>query len=185
MKRILISIVVMSLLSLAAISHSGDIPDGFIGLKWGHSLEKMKEEQLLYSVKAIDKNPDRVIALINLKKFNPFPDLKIGTIGLNFYKDKLYGGIVYVTAYKDWNLLSKTLKEKYGDPSIEDMKNVYGKSIGTTLKWDFGTGVGRVASSFNQLKNEGKIHYFFPPKELMDELSSQEEKDQSKVKDKL
>jgi hypothetical protein len=164
MKRILIPVLITVVLSsIIAISQSKNIPDGFIGLKWGHSLDKMREEMLLYRVNIDDKNPDKALAVVDLKRFNPFPDLKINAVILNFYKDKLYGGMIMVKDYKDWNLLSKTMKEKYGDPSSEEMKNVYGKTIGIILKWDFGVGIGMITSKFNQLKNEGTIHYTFPP----------------------
>jgi len=186
MKRALILVLVtVVLLTLITTSLSKSIPDGFIGLKWGHSLDKMREEMLLDRVNIDDKNPDVAMAFINLNRLNPFPDLKRTGIGLNFYKDKLYGGVIMLTNYKDWNLLSNAIKEKYGDFSTEEMKNVYGKRIGIKLKWDFGIGIGIITSEFNQVKDEGTISYFFPPKELMDKLSSQEKMDRSKVKGKL
>lgn len=170
---------------LAQVQSKKAIPDGFVGLKWGHSLEKMKEEMLIDRVKVDGKNPNRVMAVIDISKFRPFPDLDISLIGLDFYKDKLYAGIMFLKNYEDWNLLSKTIKEKYGDPSTEEMKNVYGKSIGIILKWEFGVGVGTINAKFNQPKKEGMVHYFFPPKELMNEFSSQDKEERSKVKDKL
>jgi hypothetical protein len=186
MKKIVILLaMVMVLGSLIATSQSKSIPDGFIGLKWGHSLDKMREEMLLYSVKIDDKNPDKAMAIVDLKRFNPFPDLRINGIALSFYKDKLYSGTIIVKNPKDWDFLSKTIKEKYGDPSAEDMKNVYGNKIGIILKWDFGIGIGIITSRFNQAKGEGTISYNFPPKELIDEFSSQEKEDRSKAKDKL
>lgn len=188
MKKILILIPALTavvLLGIITESQSKDVPDGFIGLKWGHSLAKMKEEMLLYSVKIDDKNPDKSIAIIDLNRFNPFRDLKISGIGLSFYKDKLYGGSILVKNLKDWKLLCDVLKEKYGEAAHEEMKNVYGKTIGVILNWDFGIGVGRITSKFNQLKDEGIIHYTFPPKELMDDYFKEQKEDRGKVKDKL
>ena len=121
MKRILTSILVTALLlAITVTSQSNNVPDGFIGLKWGHSLNKMREEMLLYSVKIDDKNPDKVMAIVDLHRLNPFSDLKIRLIGLDFYKDKLYGGIIMVTGHKDWDLLSKAITEKYGKPEPEE-----------------------------------------------------------------
>jgi len=38
---------------------AADMPDGFIGLKWGHSLDKMRDEGLFDRVIINDKNPDK------------------------------------------------------------------------------------------------------------------------------
>ena len=186
MKRTFILVLTMVvLLSLISISQSKSIPDGFIGLKWGHSLDKMREEKLLYSIKVEDYDPDRITAIVDLRKFNPFPELSIKGIALTFYKDKLYGGSIMLENFKDWDFLSRTLKEKYGDPLIEKMKNAYGNSIGIILIWNFGIGKGVITARFNQVKEEGDISYDFSPKELKDRLSSQEEKERSRVKDKF
>ncbi|MGD0915707.1 MAG: hypothetical protein ABSB22_04525 [Thermodesulfobacteriota bacterium] len=186
MKRILmLALIMVLLLSTILTSQSKNIPDGFIGLKWGYSLNKMREEMVLSSVDIDKKNPDKVTAIIDQDRFNPFPDLNITGIALGFYKDKLYSGTIVISKYEDWNFLIKTIKDKYGDPSTEEMKNVYGNSIGIVMTWSFGIGGGVITAGFNQAKEEGYISYYFPPKELRDQLSSQEEKERSKVRDKF
>ena len=126
-KLILLAMVLGMLVSGLPFSVlAADMPDGFIGLKWGHSLDKMRDEGLFDRVIINDKNPDKQVAWVSTKRFNPLPNLKEYGIILYFYKDKLYAGSIMIKEYRDWNLLTEAIIEKYGTPFSKEMKNVNG-----------------------------------------------------------
>jgi hypothetical protein len=185
MKKLLLLAMVLGLLvsGLPFSVLAADMPDGFIGLKWGHSLDKMRDEGLFDRVIINDKNPDKQVAWVSTKRFNPLPNLKEYGIILYFYKDKLYAGSIMIKKYRDWNLLTEAIIEKYGTPFAKEMKNVNGNKIGIILDWSFKNGI--ISATYNQPKEEGSIYYSFPPKELRDDLLKEKREELNKVREKL
>jgi hypothetical protein len=175
MKKVLIPVLftIVLLNLIASISSSQpkkkSIPDGFIGLKWGNSLEKMKEEGLLNWVQTGKEIPNHAGAYINLNKFNPYPNLKIKGILLFFYKDNLFGGEIHFVGKEAWNILSETIEEEYGTPQIQDVTNAKGERTAKILRWHYGSGKS-ISSVFYEVEDKGNIQFYFEPKELRDEL---------------
>lgn len=131
-------------------------PDGFMGMKWGESIEQCKKKELFVKEELVKGNLIKVIG----------KGSSIGEIGVEvfyfFYKDKLYSVTAKFYGEEDFESLSIALKDKYGKPKLEEpLKNIYNNKIGSRFMWEMPNVI--IDFSFNFLKGVGELNYSYKP----------------------
>jgi len=131
-------------------------PDGFMGMKWGESIEQCKEKGLFVKIGPTGDNVTMVIGKGSM----------IGDIGVEvhyfFYKNKLVAVAAQFDGEKDFNSLLMALKEKYGEPKSEGpLNNGYGAKIGIKINWE----LSNVAINIKYILigGDGRLTYSYKP----------------------
>jgi hypothetical protein len=153
-----------------------DQPGGFMGMKWGESIEQCKEKGLAVDIGKTKDNTTDVLG-----KGSSIEEIGVG-VNYSFYKNKLYFVTASIWGDKDFNSLKFALTDKYGKPkSSEPLKNIYGHSIGVKLQWDISDVI--IELQYNSAKNEGNLSYAYKP--FLAEQAKDMGKEIKKIKESL
>jgi len=141
---------------LISLSFAVEQPDGFMGMKWGESIERCKEKGLFLKIRKEQYNFAIVVG----------KDSSIGKIGVGvdyfFYKNKLYSVITKFLSENDFNSLTLLLKEKYGEPkSTETSTNIKDQLIGVEYEWEIRDVM--IGLMYDAAKKEGILYHAYKP----------------------
>jgi len=150
---------------LISLSFAVEQPDGFMGMKWGESIEQCKEKGSFVKIRM-----EKGYVIIVVGK-----DSSIGKIGVGvhyfFYKNKLYSVFTKFLGENDFHSLILLLKEKYGEPkSTETATNIKDQLIGVEHEWEVRDVM--IGIKYNGTKKEGILYYTYKP--LYEEAKSGE-----------
>jgi len=141
---------------LISLSSAVEQPDGFMGMKWGESIERCKEKGLFLKIRKEQYNFAIVVG----------KDSSIGKIGVGvdyfFYKNKLYSVITKFLNENGFNSLTLLLKEKYGEPkSTETSTNIKDQLIGVEYEWEIREVM--IGLMYDAVKKEGILYHAYKP----------------------
>jgi len=150
---------------LISLSLAVEQPNGFMGMKWGESIEQCKKKGLFVKIRMEQGNVTMVVG----------KDSSIGKIGVGvhyfFYKNKLYSVFTKFLSENDFNSLILLLKEKYGEPkSTETSTNIKDQLVGMEHAWEMRDVI--IGIKYNGIKKEGILYYTYKP--LYEEAKSGE-----------
>ena len=141
---------------LISLSFAVEQPDGFMGMKWGESIERCKEKGLFVKIRMEKGNFAIVVG----------KDSSIGKIGLGvdyfFYKNKLYSVFTKFLGGNDFNSLTLLLKEKYGEPkATETATNVEDQLVSVEYEWEMRDVM--IGLKYNAVKKDGILYHAYKP----------------------
>ena len=149
---------------LSSLSFAVEQPDGFMGMKWGESIERCKEKGLFVNIR---KEQGNFITVIG-------KDSSIGKIGVKvdyfFYKNKFYRAFAKFLIDDDVNSLILYLKDRCGEPkSTETSTNAKDQLIGLEYEWEIRDVM--IGLMYDAVKKEGILYYVYKP--LFEEAKSE------------
>lgn len=185
-------LIIISLLILSNVAWAQKAPDGFGDLKWGSSIEKLKE--------MVNIEPREIFDLPGGEKsayFSAYDKLdmeKIGEAKVTYYSygfsksGKFYLARVDFPKDPNFDIFLKALTMKYGNPKSMTplvLKINPKARIGTEYTWIIENKV-EINLSFNDMEQRGvngMLSYLYLP--IWREILKEREKDAVKTKDKL
>jgi hypothetical protein len=161
MKLLLVKLVVV-LIGLAIFGYmevwGAEQPDGFMGMRWGESIEQCKEKGLF--VEIVERWVKDNITIV-IGKGSSIGEIGVG-VNYFFYNNKLFTVDAKFWGESDFGSLKSALIDKYGkSESIESLKNVYGGVVGIELKWEMPKVF--INCKYNLVKKEGTLSYVYKP----------------------
>ena len=163
-------IIIYSLLTILiftwfiSLSLAVEQPDGFVGMKWGESIERCKEKGLFLKMR---KEQGNFITVVG-------KDSSIGKIGVRvdyfFYKNKFYRAFAKFLIEDDVNSLILNLKERCGEPkSTETSTDAKDQMISLEYEWEIRDVM--IGLMYDAVKKEGILYYVYKP--LFEEAKSE------------
>jgi hypothetical protein len=149
----------------SGVSHSADLKDGFLGIKWGTSLSELED-----LVKVSGKN-DVSYHGYPKRSYTTF-DIETTHVVFGFYKDKFFATYIQVDSIQVFDRVKDYITQKYGSPrkilKMMEQQTIYRwKYENTKIKLKLNEKEGRMKLSIYYTPLSEKVsksqQVFFPP----------------------